>query len=213
MSRIFTFGCSHTYGHGLRDCVVKDGEHYHPGEHPSKLGWASMIGDHYNRELINLGACGGSNKQIVHTVNLTKFDEGDIALVQWTYPERYCIFRKGAHKSYDNSLIHQMGLWMHEKKSRYYYRAVQSSIDDDIVLGWHTNYVDLLLKKLKCKVIHFRAFAGKDQTQFLDKDVVYANWNLDSFVIDKAVDGNHLGPITNRKFADEIIKAYDHILK
>ena len=41
MSRLVVFGCSHTYGHGLRDCY--DPLTGHPGPQPSLQAWPARL--------------------------------------------------------------------------------------------------------------------------------------------------------------------------
>ena len=59
---MFAFGCSHTYGHGLPDCI--EGKRA-PGPNPSKLGWVSHIGEVLKKEVVNKGICGAGNKEIL----------------------------------------------------------------------------------------------------------------------------------------------------
>lgn len=213
MSRIFTFGCSCTFGQALQDCAILEGGKVHPGQQPSKLGWPTMLSTHYGKELFNLGKPGASNKEIAHRADLTRFKEGDIALFAWTYPERHCIFKKGSHNSYEDGVIYTISPWHETKQKQNYYKYIQNHFDDNIVLSWLYNYMHLKLDKVKAKSIHFRAIRGKAIPMKFDEDMVYADWNMFDFLCDRALDEAHPGPETNRRFADSIIKTYDYMLR
>ena len=91
MSRIVSFGCSHTYGHGLDDCLI---DLKYPGPHPSQYAWPSLIEKSLNLEVVNKGEPGASNLQILYNILNFEFKNTDIVIVLWSYFGRDCIFNE-----------------------------------------------------------------------------------------------------------------------
>ena len=94
-SNLFAFGCSHTYGHGLPDCLEAKNA---PGPNPSKLGWISHVGESLKKDVVNRGICGAGNKEILWNFirHIKLIDPEDSVIIQWSYFERNCIIRKNS---------------------------------------------------------------------------------------------------------------------
>lgn len=90
MSRLVTFGCSHTYGHALPDCIIEYGL---PGFYPSKFSWPFVLAQKANLDLVNLGMAGCSNFAILDKIINFKLDKTDRVIVLWSYFERDMLFR------------------------------------------------------------------------------------------------------------------------
>ena len=92
--RIWAFGCSETFGHGLEDCYVKKDGFYAPGKEPSKFAYPQLIGDTVGKEVINLSRPGASNKHILQQIKLnqSEINKDDIVIIHWTYIERHAVF-------------------------------------------------------------------------------------------------------------------------
>jgi len=88
MSRLITFGCSHTFGQALPDVWnnIRSG--------PSKYAWPQLLADKLNIECVNLGIPGASNKQIWFRIVKIKFEPNDIVIILWSSQPRWCIIRK-----------------------------------------------------------------------------------------------------------------------
>lgn len=95
MNRLITFGCSHTFGHGLPDCIEKGGL---PGLYPSKMAWPSVISDLLQLQLVNLAMPGCSNFAILDKIINFKFTSTDTVIVLWSYFERDMIFRPNGQR-------------------------------------------------------------------------------------------------------------------
>jgi len=87
MSRLIAFGCSHTYGMGLKDSFVKE-EMFKPQINPSKHAWPSLLAKKLGYECINLSIPGGSNLEILYSIMEFKFHTDDKVVVGWTSPLR-----------------------------------------------------------------------------------------------------------------------------
>ena len=96
MKRLIVFGCSNTYGEGLRDCG--DASNNWAGDEPSKLAWpdklAALMGID---EVVNFGLGGQGNKRI-HNHVIEKVESGlinpdtDVVVILWSFFSRHCIF-------------------------------------------------------------------------------------------------------------------------
>ena len=87
MNRLVAFGCSHTYGEGLKDCWVNG----KAGKLPSKYAWPQLLADRLKRRCFNKSMEGASNKFIWHKILNTEFTDKDIVVILWTYYNRTCI--------------------------------------------------------------------------------------------------------------------------
>ena len=89
MNRLLAFGCSHTYGESLPDCLPPKG-FVAPMPPPSQFAWPNLLAKKLNRECVNLASCGASNKQIHYNIVNTNFENDDLVLVLWTQHSRSC---------------------------------------------------------------------------------------------------------------------------
>ena len=92
--RIWAFGCSQTFGHGLEDCFRFENDFYYAGEEPSKFAYPQLIGDALGKEVINKSRPGASNKHILQLIKLnqSEINKDDIVIIHWTYIERHAVF-------------------------------------------------------------------------------------------------------------------------
>ena len=83
--KIFTLGCSFTYGHGFPDCYDFD-KHFAP----SKFAWPAILEQKIDRKVINISSPGASCKEtarrFLHHNHLMA--ENDIVIVAWPYFDR-----------------------------------------------------------------------------------------------------------------------------
>lgn len=86
MSRLVTFGCSHTYGYGLPDCC--NGV-YGPVTSPSKFSWSNLLGQLLNLEVHNESKGGLGNLEIWDKMLRYKFLSDDLVIVMWSHFTRY----------------------------------------------------------------------------------------------------------------------------
>ena len=139
MNRLLVFGCSLTYGEGLKDC-----NGYNPPK-PSKLAWPNFVGNFLNREVYNFGIPGASNKLIWHKILTTKIEPSDIVITLWSNPDRHCFFDD------NNSGIRLLPAdadrhWFPwHKKTKYYYNNFYSSFDAETETWNRVNYTNYYL--------------------------------------------------------------------
>ena len=88
--RLVTFGCSHTTGEGLPDCL-----HGPPGEPEpptSKFAWPHVLAEKLGMEYLNLARGGASNKEINYLMLRAELQKEDIVVFLWTHHNRSCFF-------------------------------------------------------------------------------------------------------------------------
>jgi len=224
MGKLFVYGCSYTFGHGLADCTADNG--LDPGPIPSTQGWPNMISKHTNRKIVNRGEPGGSNKQIAYRLlnNSPDITPDDAVILQWTSPNRTIVLLKDDDRS-NHSDGFKLGPWMTKKdlKTKMYYAHVQSDFDDVVMLSWYINHTNLKLKSLGItKILNVtkggQEFSDKQfgniLTQMVDNDVLLhpITEGISTHTVDKALDGRHPGPISNTNYGNFLIKLYGDYL-
>jgi hypothetical protein len=90
IKNLVTFGCSLTYGHGLKDCFEPTG--IGAGPVPSKLAWPQLLADTLKLNCVNLSSPGSGNTEILYKILNHKFTQEDFVLVFWSYSERDVVF-------------------------------------------------------------------------------------------------------------------------
>jgi len=144
MSRLLAFGCSNTYGQGLRDCHVSTGEM--PGVH-SSFAWPSIVANKLDLTLSNQSHPGASNKEICNQILTNKFKETDTVVILWTHWDRWCIFHQ------DKALT-KIGPWLTHKLARLYYKNFHDDYDNGLDFWLRVNYIYTFLEGLGVSQYH-----------------------------------------------------------
>lgn len=211
--KLYAFGCSYTYGHGLEDCIVGEVE---PAKIPSQLGYANIVGEAINRDVLNLSDCGSSNKQITHHVKnvYKKINSDDAVICQWSFMDRYMIFDTNSHNN-----IEKLGPWIDTKPSKSYYKFIHTDLDCITMTSWYINYTDLMIKSRgTTKVLHTLP-PVLDYShmvmlrELIDDTVVCTEDCLTQHHIDTALDNNHPGQKSHNEFAESLLSEYGNFLK
>jgi len=96
MKRLVAFGCSNTYGVGLRDCWKATGAPLaRAGDLPSQYAWPKILADLLERICCNNSISSASNLEILQTILSYKFVSDDIVVVLWTFSDRDMVFVPG----------------------------------------------------------------------------------------------------------------------
>ena len=173
MSKIYFFGCSYTFGHGLSDCRLMT-----PSDNPSKIGWAGQVANLAGKECINLADPGGSNRQAVHLAQRCDIQSGDIAIFHWTFMNRYFYIHRHPTKGI---LTTKVGNWMLEKtrnvriRGHYHSWDEAHNIHDTEIL---VDYINTRFEKKGIRCINFEPIIYKQRntmaqkTENLDKEIV-----------------------------------------
>jgi hypothetical protein len=100
--RLVTFGCSNTYGQGLKDCSEPD---LRAGPLPSKFAWPQLLANHLKLECVNMSEPGASNKQLWwKTVNF-EFEPTDLVIYAATFVNRELVLED------DTDDYKNIGMW------------------------------------------------------------------------------------------------------
>ena len=86
MKRLLAYGCSHTYGESLPDCLCGI-----PMPPPSKFSWPYLLAQKLSLECVNHAVCGASNKEIQHCILGADITKNDTVVVLWTHHDRSCV--------------------------------------------------------------------------------------------------------------------------
>jgi hypothetical protein len=201
MGRLITFGCSYTYGTGLPDCKNWMFDKLHNLK-PSEMGWASLLADKLDLELINESFPGSSNTEIMYNVLKHKYKQDDVVVIMWTHYVRDMLFNS-VHKY--PFFRDRLGPWAKTHKERLW--AEYLSEKDYAMKSWfHIHHADLHLQKQGVKYIHYPA-TPKELNKYKLEYVDINNYYSDGFeYVDKADDKLHPGIESNKILTDKMYR-------
>ena len=203
MSRLITFGCSMTYGHGLSDCFEKDNK---PGNAPSKFAWPEHLGRYLEKDVVNKSKPGASNLEILYHILNFEFEQDDTVVILWSFPSRDLIFNEPTPEyAFEYTPV---GAWQDSVLSRAW---LETHTDHDLLIrSWlNIHHAEQYLENIKIV-----------NTSFVLKHDIYGPQpaylkfkNLNTGVVagggtgrrnDLALDGVHPGPVAHQIMADRI---------
>lgn len=192
--RLWFFGDSYTYGHGLPDCVIYNSEFdfYDAGLTPSRLGWANIVATRTGLPHINMSLPGMSNLKIHWKMRNTNFAPDDIVITQWSFPTRCVILDEDLEDIYRYPLT---------ERSEWFYKA-HSLLDLERRSLMIVEHTELLMKSLG---IQYVAFANRPFNAIMHAYSEISDYQ-DHFVVDKAVDDGHPGVESNRIWAEQVLR-------
>ena len=144
MKKLFAFGCSMTRGDALDDIWDFKLKQTDPNAGPSKYSWPQILANNMNLECVNLGESGASNKQIWYRLVNTHMTEGDIAFVQWTSVNRWCVI--------NDEHIQQINAFRTNKQSQAFYENLHTDIDADYDANLRMSHADYYAKSIGIKL-------------------------------------------------------------
>jgi len=220
LARLFTFGCSHTYGHGLADCNVKG----HPGDKPSRLGYATILANSLDRKVMNFGIPGASNKQILWKL-IQKLPNihpvADTVVIQWSYVERNMIWQEQMDNLAAGPIEQMITPWGPDKRSKIWFKHINTLVDDMLNSALYVNHAYLLLSRADIKFVMIKPPDDSNSKhrhwgifdRALLSEIDLEELNVTDVAIDKATDGVHSGPISNKNYAELLYNKYKDILQ
>lgn len=189
--RLVTFGCSHTFGHGLKDCI--DLKNNYPLDNPSKYAWPSLLGQKLNLDVQNLSQPGSSAKQIVHTVFESDLDSNDLVIVLWPHHHRTCFY-------HDKNTYMRLGPWM--KEAEYYYSNYYFEYDSLFEYYQKINLTDYYLKRKIKTCYHYIFQQTEDLFEWNTADIGKIYFSDIREKNPLALDNLHPGHEAHEKFAE-----------
>jgi len=195
MSRLITFGCSITYGHGLEDCYI---EPNNPGLVPSQKAWPSLLANMLNLELINCSNPGASNLHILWKLLNFDFNDDDLCIVMWSFFGRLPY----SNLKYDSSIVN----W-NDYSSRVVKQLPELEEESIVVKNYmsiHHGYLYLLSKKIKHNFIIWPIDGFRYANYFVKIPTILQEINSNHCSLDKALDGAHPGSKTHMSIATQL---------
>ena len=196
--RLVAFGCSNTYGQGLKDCWVPETRKFGPNS--SEFAWPVLLAPKLNLECVNLSYPGASNKFIWNEIVNTVFRPTDTVIVLWTYPERWCVFDTEPD-------MNHIGPWENTKQSKCFYSKLYSEKDANIDMNIRINHSKLYLDNIGIKNYHL-VYSREDfnQLSWNNTLVLKTYFGVYANQCPKALDGEHPGLIAHQMYANQIYK-------
>lgn len=190
--KLWFFGDSFTYGHGLPDCTIYNTklDFYDAGLIPSKLGWANIVSQTLGLEHINMSLPSMSNLKIHWQIRNTKFEPDDIVIAQWCFPTSCTIL--------DDDMT-DINVWPKTEISENFYK-VHTPLDLErrsLMIAEHT---ELLMKSLGVKYVAF-ANTSFDANMHAYSEIADYQSN---FIVDTAFDNKHPSVDSNRRWATQV---------
>jgi len=219
MKRLVAFGDSYTYGDGLADCWVKhSSDNYTSGNVCSQYAWPALVAKNLGYSVVNSSCSGLSNLGMLHRLLNTVFTENDVCVIMWSFPHRDMIFNKNymphianfnTNRDYTNRTTH-VGSWMDDDLTKYWMLTHNNT--DLLIRSWlHIHHANLYLDSLN--IPHYNFFINYGQLKSHKPSYIkipFADILVERY-IDRALDGDHPGPLSQERMAKEITLLIDHL--
>lgn len=202
MTRLVAFGCSHTYGDGLPDCVAWNDGKQVAGTASSKHVWAQLLADKLGIECVNLSEPGSSNYRICMKIINHAWQNDDIAVILWSYPQRDTLIND------DGKFFDVRPILMSDMTVRKYFE-LHSNNDMQLKTWMHHDHAALFLAHNNIAFVmgsitewNSIGWTGKDYRR-----VSRHSFNRDEW-LDVALDNGHAGPLTHAAWAEEFYESF-----
>jgi hypothetical protein len=196
MSRLITFGCSYTYGHGLEDCHI---EPKSPGPNPSKYAWPNLLGQMLGLDVVNYSNPGASNIHILWKLLNFDFTDDDLCVIMWSHFGR----EPFSNLKYDSDNID----WDNYEDS--VVKSLPTLSRENIVIrniiDIHHGYLHLTNKNIKHLFIMGPIDALLYKLPGIKIPTLMTDIHVKKYLVDLALDGMHPGPNTHMNIAKELM--------
>lgn len=207
--KLFTGGCSYTYGDGLIDTFPhKDDKK----PVPSKYAWPAKLGKLLGYDVINHGWPGGSNTRAISQILSEDINKGDTVIMLWTFLTREEFFGYGTlgewTKGYYDFLskyssntdiilknliaIHNFTVYLESKQADIHYMFIDELHRSEV----NRHYLPLY-DKLIPKVKEY----DRTESTFAPAQGMFARGQLE-----KALDGTHPGEEWHELLANKLFE-------
>jgi len=222
LSRLFAFGCSFTYGHGLDDCWIDNNR---PGYVHSKLAWPDHLGSLLDREVLNLSEPGCSNQEMLRRILSTSYKQDDVVIILWTHYSRDVIYVEkgfpGSNTDEHNVSYLPIASWQVGDRSNSYFDQVKSIVNnyymahgdiDQVMRKWLTiHHAETHLNYLGIKNYSFFVNSRTDlddKLDFLDFKNLQTTYLYDIMFVNNelALDGQHPGKQAHKEMAEKMFE-------
>lgn len=166
------------------------------------MGWASILADKLQLELVNESFPGSSNTEIMYNVLKFNYNKDDLVVVMWTHYVRDMLFNFQFKYPFFRD---RLGPWGKTHQERLW--AEYLSEKDYAMKSWfHIHHAGLHLQQQKVKHIHYPATPqelDKNRLEFIDVKNYYSD-GIE--YVDKAEDDLHPGVESNKILADKMYR-------
>tara|TARA_B100001057_G_scaffold190373_1_gene191126 strand:- start:1142 stop:1855 length:714 start_codon:yes stop_codon:yes gene_type:complete len=224
--RLVAFGCSNTYGHGLKDCWVNKDGVPEVGLQASKYAWPQLLSSYMGRTCTNLSNPGASIREVVHRIQTTTYQKGDIVVVMFPPVPRSCLIShnpnteaNNRYERYGDWIIEQIFINRRPKPTDLDKIWISNFADDShIMLDWVTlsNYVYLFLKQKNIPAFYSTCGKSSIERKFVEEhNLTYIDYvpffspgvvEISKTMNDYALDNDHPGEQSHKIFADRIFQ-------
>jgi hypothetical protein len=205
VNRLVTFGCSHTYGMGLKDCYNRITKF--AGDEPSMYAWPQLLANKLHLECVNCSRPGNSCKGIWNDIVSENLTSADIVIVMWTHASRWCIIR--------DDEIEDIAFYMDSPTSNTYYKTYYDKQDANIDLNLRMSHVSMYLNSKDIKNYH-AVYKDTDfqRIEFNTANIIDTVPSLNNLKLKypKGSDNKHPGEQAHAEFADNLFeKLKEHV--
>lgn len=198
-TRLVTFGCSLTYGHGLPDCIELPNN---PGDLPSSMGWPNTVAKYKRMSLLNMSKPGIGNRHIMHRILNFNFENTDTVVILWTNPVRWSrIFE---------DRVEDIGAWQSSKIAGMFLYYLSDDYDCMLSTAHNIQLSDYHIKNKGIEPVHVIS------NRYFFKDFPWNNAKLENYDFQElreqypnALDGIHPGLEAHNEFAKLVIHSID----
>jgi hypothetical protein len=196
VNNLYAFGCSNTYGIGLKDCwdPIKKG-----GDFPSQYAWPKLLADRLSLNCVNISREGASNKEITRNIleSVNKINKDDVIIVLWSYLSRWSVFR--------NDHVEKLAGWDNSKNSQFWFKNLYNQADREFDNKVVIDFISLLLKKHELKFYFIIPDAPTfSVVKFNDAKFLKVTFDSIKAKFPSALDNVHVGEDGMMEFASRI---------
>lgn len=224
ISKIIAFGCSHTFGMGLKDCYLGEEQKFKAPDTPSEFAWPNLLAKKFETECDNQSIPGGSNYEILHKIIDYDYRPSNVVVVGWTTPQRdilknnngdtrIAVYALDDNVKLDTLLTGKPEFDVKQVNRKYF--EVHSEYDM-IYKSWLCQYTAALRLKSKNIPFHFStAWGWKNILHPFESYICIENF-IDEYKqqnkLTAALDGLHIGELTHKIHARNVFNELKNIL-
>jgi hypothetical protein len=203
MKTLWTFGCSHTLGHGLPDCIDDKGD---PIPTPSQYAWPVHLSKLLNIPVINNSHAGIGPKAVWNNIINSNIKPDDIIVIMWPcWESRIDLLIDPSAKSNHSLQIQPVRAWV--KEDEYYFDNYYHTYDRWIEFHLLARHIqDNYSKNNKLIQTSYNVYhKSKGLNTNLCVDFTEIAFGMHKYcAMPLALDNQHLGEQAHEDFAQDL---------
>ena len=203
MKTLWTFGCSHTQGHGLPDCVDSKGD---PLNKISQLAWPNHLGELMNIPVINNSHAGIGPKAVWNNIINSNIQPGDVVVIMWPcWESRVDLLIDPGAKSDHALQIKAIRAWNEEDESYFdnYYQQYDRWIEYHLLARHIQDNYSNNIKLIQTVYDEYQTKPGLPPS--LHVEFTQIAFGMDKYCsMPKASDNEHNGLEAHQAFANDL---------